>query len=71
MLVSLENTSQFSFDSDANGTSYMDNIISCQKPIDNHEPLKLVNRQVQRYSHSCRKNTNKKKTDRNSVSSKH
>ena len=40
-----------------NVTSYMDNIISCQKPTDNHEPLKQVKRQVQRYSHSCRKNT--------------
>ena len=40
-----------------NVTSYMDNIISRQKPTDNHEPLKLVNRQVQRYSHSCGKNT--------------
>ena len=57
MLVWLENTSQFSIDSDANVTSYIDNIISCQKPTDNHEPLKLVNRQVHRYSHSCRKNT--------------
>ena len=57
MLIWLENTSQFSIDSDANVTSYMDNKISCQKPTDNHEPLKLVNRQVHRYSYSCRKNT--------------
>ena len=57
MLIWLENAPQFSKDSDADVTSYIDNIITCQKPTDNHELLKLVNRQVHRHSHTCRKNT--------------
>ena len=36
---------------------FIDKIITCQKPIDNLELLNLVNRQVHRHSHTCRKNT--------------
>jgi len=57
MLIWLEDAPQFKIDSDADVTSYIDNIITCQKPIDNPELLKLVNRQIHRHSHTCRKNT--------------
>lgn len=44
-------------DSDAKVTSCIDKIITCQKLTENPQLLKLVNRQVHRYSHTCRKNT--------------
>ena len=43
-------------DNDAKVTSCIDKIITCQKLTENPQ-LKLVNRQVHRYSHTCRKNT--------------
>ena len=57
MLIWLENAPEFRIDSDAKVTSYIDKIITCQKPRDNPEQLKLVNSQVHRHSHTCRKNT--------------
>ena len=57
MLIWLEAAPQFFIDSDTDVTTYIDQIISCQKPKDNPELLKLVNRQVHRHSHTCRKNT--------------
>ena len=36
------------------------NEITYQKPIDNVELLNLVNRQVHRHSHTCRKNSSSK-----------
>ena len=36
-------------------SAFIDKIISCKRPTDNHELLKLVNRQVHRHSNTCRK----------------
>ena len=58
MLIWLENAPQFGEDSDEKVTCYIDKIITCQKPINNPELLNLINRQVHRHSHTCRKNTN-------------
>ena len=55
MLIWLEDAPEFGKDSDAKVTSFIDKIITCQKPINNLELLNLVNRQVHR--HTCRKNT--------------
>ena len=55
MLLWLENVPQFQEDSDNDVTAFIDKIITCQKPIDNVELLNLVNRQVHRHSHTCRK----------------
>ena len=60
MLLWLENVPQFQEDSDNDVTAFIDKIITCQKPIDNAELLNLVNRQVHRHSHTCRKNTSSK-----------
>ena len=60
MLLWLENVPQFQEDSDNDVTAFIDKIITCQKPIDNVELLNLVNRQVHRHSHTCRKNTSSK-----------
>ena len=38
-------------------TAYIDNIITCQKPVRNPVLLNLVNRQIHKHSHTCRKNT--------------
>ena len=57
MLIWLKDAPQFGTDSDAKVTSYIDHIITCQKPKDNEELLKLVARQVHRHSHTCCKNT--------------
>ena len=57
MLIWLEGAPQFCIDSDADVISCIDKIITCQKPTENPELLKLVNRQIHRHSHTCRKNT--------------
>ena len=60
--------------------SYIDNIITCQRPTDNYKILKLLNRHVQTFSYlseECKKRmsiqlpTASHKTDRNSVSSRY
>ena len=53
MLIWLEDAPEFGKDSDAKVTSFIDKIITYQKPIDNLELLNLVNRQVHRHSHTC------------------
>ena len=58
VLIWLENATQFGEDSDEKVTFYIDKIITCQKPINNPELLNLINRQVHKHSHTCRKNTN-------------
>ena len=55
MLIWLADAPQFQRDSDQDVTMFIDKIITCQKPIDNQELLNLVNRQVHRHSHKCRK----------------
>lgn len=57
MLIWIEDAPEFQIKSDAEVTAYIDKIISCQKPTDNPELLNLVNRQLHRHSHTCRKNT--------------
>ena len=47
MLIWLNDAPQFGTDSDAKVTSYIDHIITCQKPKDNEELLRLVARQLQ------------------------
>ena len=55
MLIWLENAPEFGEDSDNKVTSFIDNIITCEKPVHNPELLELVNRQIHRHSHTCRK----------------
>ena len=55
MLIWLEGAPIFGIDSDDKVTAFIDRIISCQRPTDNPELLKLVNRQIHRHSHTCRK----------------
>lgn len=55
MLLWLENAPKFGEDSDQEVTSFIDNIITCQKPSNDVDLLKLVNRQIHRHSHTCRK----------------
>ncbi len=40
---------------DCDVTSFIDKIITCEKPAENSELAALVNRQVHRHSHTCRK----------------
>ncbi len=56
MLIWLENAPQFQCDNDADVTAFIDKIITCEKPLNNPELSDLVNRQVHRHSHTCRKN---------------
>ena len=55
MLIWLENAPTFGEDFDGDVVSFIDKIITCEKPNDNPELLALVNRQVHRHSHTCRK----------------
>ena len=53
----IKDAPQFQIDNDKEVTKFIDKIITCIKPIDNPELLKLINRQVHRHLHTCRKNT--------------
>ena len=55
MLIWLERAPTFGEDFDGDVVSFIDKIITCEKPNDNPELLALVNRQVHRHSHTCRK----------------
>ena len=55
MLIWLENSPTFGEDSDEEVTSFIDKIITCKKPGSDADLLKLVNRQIHRHSHTCRK----------------
>jgi hypothetical protein len=55
MLIWLENAPTFGVDLDRDVVSFIDKIITCEKPNDNPELITLVNRQVHRHSHTCRK----------------
>ena len=46
MLIWIKDAPQFQIDNDKEVTTFIDKIITCIKPIDNPELLKLVNRQV-------------------------
>ena len=56
MLMWLDGAPEFQVKSDAEVTGFIHNIITFQKPTDHPELLSLVNRQVNRHSHSSRKN---------------
>ncbi len=60
MLIWLEDAPVFGVDCDDKVTAFIDKIISCERPTDNPELLKLVNRQIHRHSHTCRE---KRKTE--------
>jgi hypothetical protein len=55
MLIWLENAPTFGVDLDRDVVSFIDKIITCEKQNDNPELITLVNRQVHRHSHTCRK----------------
>ena len=55
MLIWLESAPVFGVDDDAVVTDFIDNIISCQWPIDNQELHQLVKRQIHRHCHTCKK----------------
>ena len=55
MLIWLEDAPKFGEDFDYEVTSFIDKIITCRKPTDDPQLLNLVNRQVHRNSHTCRK----------------
>ena len=57
MLIWIENAPEYGKDDTADVTSFIDQIITCQRPRANAELLNLVNRQEHRHSHTCRKNT--------------
>lgn len=51
----LINAPRFGIDSDEKDNVFVNKVISCQKPSDSSELLKLVNRQIHGHSHTCRK----------------
>ena len=55
MLIWLEDAPVFGVDNDIEVIEFIDKIISCKRPTDNAELDKLVNRQVHRHSHTCRR----------------
>ena len=55
MLIWLKEAPVFGVDDDSVVTDFIDQIITCQWPVDNPELEKLVNRQIHRHSHTCRK----------------
>ena len=56
LLIRLESAPVFEVDDDdAIVTDFIDQIISCKWPVDDLELQKLVNRQIHRHSHTCRK----------------
>ena len=55
MLIWLKEAPVFGVDDDDLVTDFIDQIIKCQWPVDNPELQKLVNRQIHRHSHTCRK----------------
>ena len=53
MLIWLEDAPVFGVDDDDRVTAFIDKIISCKQAA--HNPELLVNRQIHRHSHTCRK----------------
>ena len=54
MLIWLEDAAVFGVDKDEDVSSFIDKIIACRKPNDT-TLLNLVNTQMHRHSHTCRK----------------
>ena len=55
MLIWLENAPVFGVDKDEEVIAFIDQIITCSKPGNDPKLLELVNRQMHRHSHTCRK----------------
>ena len=55
MMIWLEDVPVFGVDKDEDVVSFIDQIITCEKPTDNTDLLHLVNRQTHSHSHTCRK----------------
>ena len=55
MLIWLESAPVFGVDDDDVVTDFIDQTISCKWPVNNRELQNLVNRQINRHSHTCRK----------------
>ena len=55
MLLCVENAPEFGEDDDEDVISFIDKYITCKKPNNDPELEILVNRQVHRHSHTCRK----------------
>ena len=55
MLIWLEDAPVFGVTDDKDIISFIDQIITCQKPDDDPELVDLVNRQMHKHSHTCRK----------------
>ena len=55
MMIWIESAPVFGEDSDSKVTSFIDNIITCEEPVDNAELLEPVKRQIHKHSHTCRK----------------
>ncbi len=55
MLIWLENAPVFGVDKDEEVIAFIDQIITCSKPDNDPKLLELVNRQMHRHSHTCRK----------------
>ena len=55
MLIWLENAPTFGEDWNCDITSFIDKMITCEKPAENSELVALVNSQVHCHSHTCRK----------------
>ena len=55
MLIWLENAPTFGVDFDYDVVKLIDKIITCERPTEDSDLLALVNRQVHRHSHTCRK----------------
>ena len=55
MLIWLENAPTFGVDFDYDVVKFIGKIITCEKPTEDSDLLALVNRQVHRHSHTCRK----------------
>lgn len=55
MLIWITDAPIFRTDDDEKVISYIDRIITCSQPTGNSDLLNLVNRQIHRHSHSCRK----------------
>ena len=54
-LIWLENAPRFVNDRDEKVIGFVKKVISCQKPTENSELLKLANRPIHRHSRTCRK----------------
>ena len=55
MMIWLEDAPVFGVDNDEHIVTFIDWIITCEKPNNNSDLLQLVNQQTHNHSHTCRK----------------